>query len=257
MLCITNNSIKHESFVYTQLNDRIVLFQTIQFSIITQFSSIWLIERTLSDATTPSKSGSRSDGNEEVLHILQSYSITEASPSDCLVSYPGHSLEEPYPSAEMRSVCSIVAAGWAIGNMCISKVKLVTVVKGKPKAPFSIATTPSCRERRYSNPWIGPLYPWYESYNAECYARRLEVPFFSLWYDDLGLNPRLPNQWWTLYPLNQMATHCSVFIVNETNIFLMIYPCLNSGRHIECWLLKYFHSTLKYWRLFDFLVLNM
>ena len=31
--CITNNSIKHQSFVYTQLNDQTVLFQTIQFSI--------------------------------------------------------------------------------------------------------------------------------------------------------------------------------------------------------------------------------
>ena len=31
--CITNNSIKHQSFIYTQLNDQTVLFQTIQFSI--------------------------------------------------------------------------------------------------------------------------------------------------------------------------------------------------------------------------------
>ena len=29
----TNNSIKHLKFVYTQLNDQTVLFQTIQFSI--------------------------------------------------------------------------------------------------------------------------------------------------------------------------------------------------------------------------------
>ena len=33
LLCITNNSIKHQSFVYAQLNDPAVLFQTIQFSI--------------------------------------------------------------------------------------------------------------------------------------------------------------------------------------------------------------------------------
>ena len=32
-LCIINNSIKHRSFVYPQLNDETVLFQTIQFSI--------------------------------------------------------------------------------------------------------------------------------------------------------------------------------------------------------------------------------
>ena len=33
LLCITNNSIKYQSFVYTQLNDQTVLFLTIQFSI--------------------------------------------------------------------------------------------------------------------------------------------------------------------------------------------------------------------------------
>ena len=36
------------------------------------------------------KSGPESDGNEEVLYIHQSFSITEASPSDYLISYPGH-----------------------------------------------------------------------------------------------------------------------------------------------------------------------
>ena len=31
---------------------------------------------------------------------------------------------------------------------------LTTVVEGNPKAPFSIATTPMCRDARYSFPWI-------------------------------------------------------------------------------------------------------
>ena len=35
---------------------------------------------------------------------------------------------------------------------------LSTVVEGNQKAPFSIATTPSCRERRDSFHWIAPLY---------------------------------------------------------------------------------------------------
>ena len=39
------------------------------------------------------------------------------------------------------------------------KVKLATIVKGDPKAPFSIATTPRCRGGRSSIPWIAPLYP--------------------------------------------------------------------------------------------------
>ena len=55
-------------------------------------SSVWLIGRTLSDATTLRKSGSGSNGNERVLYIHQS-SKTGASPADSLVSYPWSSLE--------------------------------------------------------------------------------------------------------------------------------------------------------------------
>ena len=77
-------------FIYTQLNVKTQLFQTIQFSISTQFSSIWPIDRTLSDATTPGQSGPWSDANEGVLRIPQSSRVTGTSPSDCLVSYPGH-----------------------------------------------------------------------------------------------------------------------------------------------------------------------
>ena len=33
LLCITNNSIKHQSFVYKQLNDQTIVFQIIQFSL--------------------------------------------------------------------------------------------------------------------------------------------------------------------------------------------------------------------------------
>ena len=62
------------------------LFQTIQFS------SIWSIDRTLSDATTP-QSGPGSNGNEGALCIPQSFRITEALQPYCLVSYPEHPLE--------------------------------------------------------------------------------------------------------------------------------------------------------------------
>ena len=70
-------------------------------------NSIWPIDRTLSGATTLGQSGPETDGNEGVLYILQSFSITEASPLDCLVSYPGHTLGEFYPFAEMQSVYSV------------------------------------------------------------------------------------------------------------------------------------------------------
>ena len=39
LLCIINNSIKHQSFVYTQLNDQTVLLLTIQFSMSTKLNS--------------------------------------------------------------------------------------------------------------------------------------------------------------------------------------------------------------------------
>ena len=67
-----------------------------------QFSSNRPIERTLSGATTPSQSGPGSDGNKGVLKIPQSFSINGALPSDYLVSYPGHSFEKSYPSAEKQ-----------------------------------------------------------------------------------------------------------------------------------------------------------
>ena len=73
----------------------------IQFSISTQFSSIWPIDRTLISATTPGQSEPGSDGNKEVLHIPQSSGITRTSLSDCLVSYPGHMLWGFYLFAEM------------------------------------------------------------------------------------------------------------------------------------------------------------
>ena len=81
-----------------------VLFQTIQFSISTLFSSIWSLDRILSGATNPALSEPGSDGNKGVL------CITGASSSDCLVSYPRHSLEESYLSVEIQSVYSVTPA---------------------------------------------------------------------------------------------------------------------------------------------------
>ena len=48
----------------------------------------------LSGATTPEQSGAGNDGNEGLLCIPQTSSITGTSPSDCFVSYTGHSLAE-------------------------------------------------------------------------------------------------------------------------------------------------------------------
>ena len=88
LLCITNSSIKHQSFVYTQLNDQTVLFQTIQFSmsfVCTQFKCQTILYNLLIGATILGKSGSASNSNERVFCIPHSSSITSTSPSDCLM----------------------------------------------------------------------------------------------------------------------------------------------------------------------------
>ena len=90
--------------------------------------------------------------------------------------------------------------------LIISIYKLATVVEGDLKAPFSVAMTLRCRRGHYFFPWIAPLYHWYVPYNAECLARRYQVPFSKfLEWCNLGLNPGLSDHWWTLYPLSQTA----------------------------------------------------
>ena len=59
-----------------------------------------------------------------ILRIAQSFSIAGASQSDGLVSYPGHSLEESYPSAEIQSVNSATPTDWAWNK------KVHTISKG-------------------------------------------------------------------------------------------------------------------------------
>ena len=54
---------------------------------------------TQSSVTTPNQSGPGNDGNEGVLCIPQSSSITGVLPCDCLMLYSGHLFEESNPSA--------------------------------------------------------------------------------------------------------------------------------------------------------------
>ena len=57
--------------------------------------------------------GPASDGNEKVLRIPQCFYITETSPSDCLVSYPGHSLWGSYLPAEKQLIYSTAPVNWS------------------------------------------------------------------------------------------------------------------------------------------------
>ena len=92
MLCITNNSIKHQSFVYTQLNDQTVLYLKIQFRISLLFALSLNVKQfylILSGAPTPSQGRSGSNAMKGALQIPQNSSITGVSPPNCLESYPG------------------------------------------------------------------------------------------------------------------------------------------------------------------------
>ena len=92
---------------------RIVLYQTVRFSISTQISPIQSIVRALSGATAPDYSGHGSDGNEGALHIPESSSIPGSSQSDCLVSYTENSLGGSYLSALVHLVYSTAPNNWA------------------------------------------------------------------------------------------------------------------------------------------------
>ena len=61
-------------------------FKLFSLALIRSLIFIWPVDRTLSDGTTPGQSEPGIDGNEDLLRIPQSSSITGTSPSDCLES---------------------------------------------------------------------------------------------------------------------------------------------------------------------------
>ena len=84
-------------------------------------SSTWPTDRTLSGTTTLSQSGPGSDGNELVLCIPQSSSITRALTSECLMSYPRYWLVKrgSYPPAENKPIRKSFKKRWLSFITCI------------------------------------------------------------------------------------------------------------------------------------------
>ena len=83
-----------------------VLFQTIQLSINTHFSSIWPIDRTLSGAITLGQSGPGRDSNERALRIPQHYWDLSTRLFDVI----SRTLVDSNSSAEKQSVYSMAPA---------------------------------------------------------------------------------------------------------------------------------------------------
>ena len=98
-------------------------------------SSIWPIDRTLSGTTNPGRSEPESYGNKRVFCIPQSSGITRASLSDCLVSYPGHSLGKILPLCR-DAVCVFFSPSWLGYHFFFAQFKCQTVLFN-----FSGATT--------------------------------------------------------------------------------------------------------------------
>ena len=66
-------------------------------------------------STIPGQSEPGSNGNEGVLRIPQSPSITGTSSADPLMLYPGHTwVGEAYSSEEVQSMYSTATADWSI-----------------------------------------------------------------------------------------------------------------------------------------------
>ena len=101
LLCMSHNSI---SVICLHTNKIICVFAH-------TVCSIWPIDRTLLGTTIPSQSRSGSNGNEEVIHILQISKVREIRRfnviSRKLVGWGS------YPSEEMQSVYSTALANWA------------------------------------------------------------------------------------------------------------------------------------------------
>ena len=67
----------------SELTKRRIYTKALKSNSISPLRNLYAIDRIGSGATTPSLSGPGSNGNEEVLRIPQSSSITGTSPSDC------------------------------------------------------------------------------------------------------------------------------------------------------------------------------
>ena len=128
-------------------------------------TSTWLIDRTLSGATTPDQSGPGSDGNKRVLRIPQSCCNTGTSPLDCLVSYQGHSLGMFSPSAEIRSVYSAVPADWML-------IEGGSYPSAEMQSVYSIALEIKESKKIDEYVWI----PWELSSSSWCRAVSTDTP---------------------------------------------------------------------------------
>ena len=109
---------------------------------------------------------------------------------------------------------------------------MATVVKGNPKAPFSIATTPRCRGGRYSFP--GLLYFTLDPYLIMLSVKQggIKDHFLSLWYARPGIEPRSPGPLANTLTARPMSGHWQQIQANNICFYLLYIalPCDEPGR---------------------------
>ena len=97
-----------------------------------------------------------------------------------------------------------------LDNHYINRGAWSTLVKGDPKAPFSIATTPRCRGSRYSFLWIAPLTldPYFIMLSVK--QEGIKYRFQCLWYDSTCIEPRY------LGPLANSQTYLLILATDKS-----------------------------------------
>ena len=121
-----------------------VLFRAILFSISTQFSSIWAIDRSLSGATTPGQSGPWNDGNKRVLCIPQSSSITGPS----LTHFLGHMQDTPKGCLTHLLRCCRFSLQ---SQLTLNNQQLLICHKTKPNRSLRCLSS-TCNSLRFGDP---------------------------------------------------------------------------------------------------------
>ena len=104
---------------------------------------------------------------------------------------------------------------------------MATVVDGDPKAPFSLATSLRCTERRNSFPWIPPftLVPYLIMLSVKQF--RIKNHFWVLG----KIRPGFLAHWRTLYPLDLIKYH----IILCLHIYISILSNYRTCVMISAW----------------------
>ena len=115
-LCIINNSIKHWSLVYIQLNDQTILFQTIQFN-------LFPLSLNVKRNECPRYDTKKSDGEVPVMLELWGMRSTPSLPSLPGSLWPGVVAPDRVLSVGQIELNCVLMLNWIVWNISIYMYK--------------------------------------------------------------------------------------------------------------------------------------